>query len=271
MTDHYAVFGNPIAHSRSPFIHQRFAEDTAQDLVYTAETAPLDGFADAAARFFADGGRGCNVTVPFKLDAATFADDLTDAAGRAGAVNTLIRTERGLLGDNTDGIGLVRDLGTHCGVALRAARVLVLGAGGAVRGVLQPILAQQPAQVVIANRSADKAEKLAAAFADLGPITACPLDAPATQDFDVVINGTSSGLSGDVPALAPQCVRGAVSYDMVYAHAATPFQAWSRTNGARAAFDGLGMLVEQAAESFERWRGVRPETARVRAALRAAL
>ncbi|MEM7378526.1 MAG: shikimate dehydrogenase [Pseudomonadota bacterium] len=271
MTDRYAVFGNPIAHSRSPFIHQRFAEATAQDMVYTAETAPLDSFAFAAERFFADGGRGCNVTVPFKLDAAALASELTDAAERAGAVNTLIRSARGLVGDNTDGIGLVRDLVTHCGVALHAARVLVLGAGGAVRGVLQPVLAERPAQVVIANRSADKAEKLAAAFADLGTIEACALDGIPMSNFDVVINGTSSGLSGDVPAIVPRCVQGAVSYDMVYARAATPFQDWSRAHGARVAFDGLGMLVEQAAESFERWRGVRPDTAAVYSSLRAAL
>lgn len=270
MTDRYCVFGNPVAHSKSPAIHTAFAEQTGEAIEYTAIAAPLDDFSGAWRRFVAEGGRGANVTVPFKEEAFRLCDTLSQRARRAGAVNTLILGGNGATyGDTTDGVGLVRDLKRH-GVALAGARVLVLGAGGAVRGVLEPLLAEGPVSVRVANRTAGKAEALAADFSELGQITGGGFDAVVGQ-FEVVINGTSASLTGDLPPLpeglfAPE----ATAYDMMYGAEPTVFLRWAAERGARPV-DGLGMLVEQAAESFFQWRGKRPDTAPVGESLRKAL
>lgn len=268
MTDRYAVFGNPIAHSKSPQIHRWFAEQTAQDIRYDALLAPLDGFASTVRAFFST-GQGANVTLPFKEEAYRLADELTDRARCAGAVNTLKRLSDGrLLGDNTDGAGLVADLNS-AGFPLTGQRLLILGAGGAVRGVLAPLLAQQPALLIIANRTEDKAVQLAEAFSRLGPIQAMGFSA-LHQPFDLIINGTSSSLSGERPAIAESCIQSGHTrcYDMMYGKEPTVFNQWATQLGAAQTLDGLGMLVEQAAEAFWLWRGVRPNTAPVRTELR---
>lgn len=272
MTDFYCVFGNPVAHSKSPVIHAAFAELTGQVIRYEARLAPLEDFAGSLRAFRGEGGRGCNITVPFKEQAWALAEVRSPRAEKAGAVNTLLwgKDDR-LYGDNTDGVGLVRDLRQNAGVALAGKRVLVLGAGGAVRGVLSPLLAEQPAQVVVANRTAARAETLAALFADEGVVTACGFEALAGRQFDVVINGTSASLQGDLPPLPDGMLApGALAYDMMYGAEPTVFLRWAAQQGA-ATRDGLGMLVEQAAEAFFLWRQVRPSTAPVLAALRAAL
>ncbi|HLS97657.1 MAG: shikimate dehydrogenase [Porticoccaceae bacterium] len=271
MTDRYAVFGNPVAHSRSPDIHARFAAATGQDLVYDRQLVALGGFASAARAFFTAGGKGLNVTLPFKEDAFSFADTLSPRARRAGAVNTLALRGEAVLGDNTDGAGLVRDIRANLGWELAGRRVLVLGAGGAVRGVLAPLLAEGPARLVIANRTLARAAELATAFADLGPVAGGGFAELDGQTFDLVINGTSASLAGDLPPLPEGLLApGARCYDMMYGKAPTVFMAWAADRGAVVA-DGLGMLVEQAAEAFLLWRGVRPETAPVVAWLRAGL
>ena len=266
MTDAYAVFGNPIAHSKSPLIHAAFARQTGQDLVYTARLAPLDGFAGAIEAFRAEGGRGANVTVPFKEQAFALATRRTPRAEAAGAVNTLAFAVDGMLGDNTDGAGLVRDLTANLGFDPAGKRILLMGAGGAARGVILPLLERAPASLYIANRTAEKAEALARDFAagqaKGGGYTGLP------GPFDLVINATSASLAGDLPPL-PETVfaEGALAYDMMYGKD-TPFLAFARARSARVA-DGLGMLAEQAAEAFLLWRGVRPDTAPVLALLRA--
>ena len=257
--DRYGVFGNPIAHSKSPLIHRLFAEQTGQALTYEALLAPLDDFAGFARAFFRN-GLGGNVTVPFKEEAFRLADTLTARAQRAGAVNTLKKLDDGrLLGDNTDGAGLVRDLTHNAGVALRGQRILILGAGGAVRGILEPFLAERPAELLIANRTPAKAEALAEVFADLGPLRACGFDY-AGEPFDLIVNGTSSSLAGDVPPIDPHLIRPGhtLCYDMMYGARPTAFNQWAADHGA-VTRDGLGMLVEQAAEAFFLWRGVRPQ------------
>lgn len=271
MTDHYAVFGNPIAHSKSPQIHHWFAKQTAQDLDYQALLAPLEGFPEAARAFFCE-GLGANVTVPFKEQAAELVDRLTPRAQRAGAVNTLKRDLDGsLLGDNTDGAGLVMDLRNNHQVQLQEREILILGAGGAVRGVLAPLLAEQPARLVIANRTRERAERLAELCGDLGVVTAVSLEElPHVGNFDVVINGTSASLSGSLPPLPDSILRlgRSLCYDMMYGKELTPFNLWAESRGAARTLDGLGMLVEQAAEAFQLWRGIRPDTEAVRAELR---
>lgn len=265
----YAVFGNPIAHSQSPFIHGQFAAQTGQLLTYEALLAPLDDFAGSLQAFFAEGGCGANITVPFKEQAFALADELSERARRAGAVNTLIRLEDGRIrGDNTDGAGLVNDL-LQQGVQLAGQRILLLGAGGAVRGVLEPLLAQQPAEVCIANRTVEKAEQLAREFADLGPVVACGydwIDAPS----DLIINGTSASLQGELPPLAPSLVKSGhtTCYDMMYGKNTTAFNHWAENLGAARTLDGLGMLVGQAAEAFYLWTGQRPDSGPVMQALR---
>ena len=259
--DRYAVIGNPVAHSKSPAIHSRFAEQTGQAMRYDTWLAPLGEFERSAREFFANAA-GANVTVPFKEDAFRFADELTERARRAGAVNTLKKREDGtFLGDNTDGAGLVRDLTVNAGLSLTGKRILILGAGGAVRGVLEPILAERPAALVIANRTESKAIQLAREFAALGMIEAVAFNLEA-EPFDLIINGTAASLSGDVPPITPTLVRAGVTvtYDMMYSKEPTPFCCWSTTHGAVQALDGLGMLVEQAAEAFYLWRGIRPES-----------
>ncbi|POA57821.1 MULTISPECIES: shikimate dehydrogenase [unclassified Pseudomonas] len=267
--DQYVVFGNPIGHSKSPLIHRLFAEQTGQQLEYATLLAPLDDFAGTARRFFAH-GRGANVTVPFKEEAYRLCDSLTRRAQRAGAVNTLCKQADGsLLGDNTDGAGLVRDLRVNAGVGLKGKRILLLGAGGAVRGALEPLLAEQPASVVIANRTVEKAEQLAAAFADLGPVSASGYDW-LEESVDLIINATSASLSGELPAISGSLVEPGrtVCYDMMYGKEPTTFCRWASAQSAVQVLDGLGMLAEQAAEAFFLWRGVRPDSAPVLAELR---
>ena len=272
MTDRYAVFGNPIAHSKSPQIHAAFAAATAQDLRYEALLAPLDGFAGAVADFVAAGGRGANVTVPFKEEAFRLATRLSPRAARAGAVNTLVFSDAGMLGDNTDGAGLVHDIMRNLTVDLAGKRILLLGAGGAARGVIQPLLAEAPAALHIANRSADKAVALAQAFADLAAVSGGSFSDLAGLQFDVVINATSASLAGEpLPLPTGLFAPGCLAYDMMYGKGETHFLAQARLAGAARCADGLGMLAEQAAEAFLVWRGVRPATAGVLATLRAAL
>jgi shikimate dehydrogenase len=267
--DRYAVFGNPIAHSRSPLIHRLFAEQTGERLDYQALLAPLDDFAGCLRAFFVE-GHGANVTLPFKEQAWALADQLSERAHRAGAVNTLQKQEDGrLYGDNTDGAGLLRDLRLNAGLELCGKRVLLLGAGGAVRGILAPLLQQGPELLVIANRTQAKAEHLAAQFADLGPVSACALSS-LDGPLDLIVNGTSASLSGSLPALPGSLIKAGHTccYDMVYAAQTTPFNQWAAAQGAARTLDGLGMLVEQAAEAFFLWRGVRPDSAAVLAELR---
>ena len=260
--DCYAVFGNPVSHSKSPQIHTLFAEQTKQLLSYTAELAEIGQFKQAVTNFIQNNGKGLNVTVPFKEDAWQAADKHSERARRAGAVNTLIVQADGkLYGDTTDGIGLVRDLTQNHQVTIKDKNVLIIGAGGAVRGVLEAILEQHPASLLIANRTKQKALQLAEDFSGLGNISGCGLDEILQAKFNVVINGTSASLHGDLPPI-PGTVfsTDACSYDMMYAAQSTPFMQWSADNGAKKIFDGLGMLVEQAAESFYLWRDVKPET-----------
>lgn len=269
MPDRYAVIGNPIAHSKSPDIHARFAAQTGQDLVYERLLAPLDGFTQTVRDLMRQGGKGANVTVPFKLDAYALASSRTERAQAAGAVNTLKFEGEKIIGDNTDGIGLVADIVHNAGIAMRGKRVLLLGAGGAARGVILPILNQQPAELAIANRTVAKAKELAWRFAQQGPVSACAFDA-LQAPFDIVINATSASLTEDVPPVAPAVFDRAFAYDMMYGKGPTVFMRAAARYGA-AVRDGLGMLVEQAAESFFVWRGVRPDTAPVFAELRAKL
>ena len=264
----YGVVGHPVAHSRSPFIHAIFARQAAQNMVYRLhDIAPADlqGF---VTDFWQRGGKGLNVTVPHKIAACGLVGTLSERATRAGAVNTLLMDAGGITGDNTDGAGLVRDLTENLKVVLNGARILVVGSGGAARGAIAPLLDQSPALIVIAGRSAGSAVGLARKFASLGPVQGCGLDAIAARAFDVVINATSAGLAGETPALPARVIDPAtLCYDMSYARAGTSFLKWAREQGCERTAQGWGMLVEQAAESFELWRGVRPATAPVLAAL----
>jgi shikimate dehydrogenase len=266
--ERYAVFGHPIHHSKSPFIHTLFARQTNQDIIYTAEQPPIDGFQSAVDNFFSQGGKGCNVTVPFKEEAYQFANQLTNRAELAGAVNTLKKLDDGgVLGDNTDGAGLVQDLLAHQ-VPLKDMRILVIGAGGATRGVIQPLIEQLPAEIVITNRTHSKALTLASKFIELGPVQATAMDKLSTP-FDIVINATSASLEGQLPAVSPDIFHGwSVAYDMMYGKGKTVFNQWAIEQGCAHAYDGLGMLVGQAAESFMLWRGIRPGTRQVLSELR---
>ncbi len=270
--DRYAVFGNPIAHSKSPFIHARFAAQTGQAMQYEALLAPLDGFAGAVEAFRQGGGRGANVTVPFKLEAHAMADRLSERARAAGAANTLIFGDGFVMADNTDGVGLMRDL-AWLGCPVEGRRVLLLGAGGAARGAVLPLCEAGPAELVIANRTADKAHALAGIFTSALPaIRACGFEALVGGAFDVVINATAASLSNAAPTLPTGVyAEGAFAYDMMYGRDESAFMRLAREQGAARCVDGLGMLVEQAAESFFLWRGVRPDTAPVREFLRAQL
>ena len=266
----YVVIGNPVAHSLSPEIHALFARETGEAIEYGRLLVAPGEFAERAREFFAGGGSGANVTLPFKVDAFALADRRSERAALAGAANFLMRREGELHADNTDGAGLVADLTRNLGVALRDARVLLVGAGGAARGVVAPILAQSPARLVIANRGVERARALAARFSALGPVEACALDAIPAAAFDVVLNATSTSTHGEKLALRDDLLAGAsLAYDMAYGPAARGFVEHARALGTRAS-DGLGMLVEQAAESFALWRGKRPSTAPVLARLRAA-
>lgn len=267
----YCVFGNPVGHSKSPRIHALFAVQTGEPVRYEARLAPRDGFADSVTAFIDEGGRGANVTVPFKEEAFRLCTALSERARLAGAVNTLSFADGRILGDNTDGAGLVRDLVSNLNQPLAGRRILLLGAGGAARGALGPLLDAKPAALVIANRSATRADDLAQAFSAHGPVRACRYAELAGTGFDVVINATSASLGGEVPPL-PEGVFSAtaLAYDMMYAKDDTAFLAHARRRGVPRLADGLGMLVEQAAEAFFVWRGVRPQTAPVLAALRGA-
>jgi shikimate dehydrogenase len=267
--DQYGVVGHPINHSWSPFIHGLFAKQTDQSLVYRLYDIAPEDFRVQVLEFFTSGGRGLNVTVPHKEAAAELANELTARADRAGAVNTLILSdENSLLGDNTDGHGLVTDLRKNLGFAITNQRILILGAGGATRGVVEPLLGLGPTELVIANRSPLRAVNLASLFSDLGPVRGCGFDQVGDEPFDLVINATAAGLAGSVPDVSPSVIAShTVCYDMSYSKSATPFVTWAVEHGCARAHKGWGMLVEQAAESFTLWRGVRPDTEPVLAAL----
>ena len=264
MTDKYCVFGNPISHSKSPIIHAAFARQTGQDIEYRAILAPTDGFADAVDAFIAEGGKGANVTLPFKQEAYQLATRLTLRAEQAGAVNTLVFKADEVVGDNTDGVGLLRDIMITLNYPIRGKRILLLGAGGAARGVVGPLLGEQPESLTIANRTVVRARSLAEHFASTGPVTGCGYDELAGRQFDIVINATSASLSGTMPPLPNGIFApGSLAYKMMYGLGDTPFRAFAREQGAGMISEGLGMLLEQAAESFFVWRGVRPDCAPV--------
>ncbi len=269
-TDYYAVIGHPITHSLSPLIHQQFAEQTDQNLIYQAIESPLDTFPEMVEQFRQAGGRGLNVTVPFKQQAWEISYQRSEVAERAGAVNTLWFDDRDQIrGDNTDGCGLVRDILINYQQAITGKRLLILGAGGAVRGVLEPLLKENPDTCVIANRTLSRAEELVGLFSDLGDLSAVAYSDLAGSSFDMVINGTSASLQGTLPPLPENILtKEAVCYDMMYAKKPTAFVKWGLDGGAKLSVDGLGMLVEQAAESFFIWRGIRPETSSVISLLR---
>lgn len=269
MSDTYAVFGNPIVQSKSPAIHRQFCEQTGEDMTYTKQLVEEGEFTNAANAFFKEGGHGLNITAPFKQDAFAYATVLTERAQRAGAVNLLTRQVDGsVTGDTTDGIGMINDM-LNLGWELSGKRVLVLGAGGAVRGVLEPLLAQNPGELCIANRTASKAEELARDFHELGSVCGSALEALMGKQFDVVINGTSASLHGNLPPLPDDLLAAdAACYDMMYAAEPTIFMRWATEHGAAKVADGLGMLVGQAAESFYAWRHIRPEVVPVITQLR---
>ena len=267
----YAVMGNPVAHSKSPRIHVLFAHQFKHHIEYTAIQVDEGGFAQAVEQFRANGGAGLNVTVPFKQEAYRLATHRSERANTAQAVNTLrFEPDGGLFGDNTDGAGLVHDLEKNLGVQLKDKRILILGAGGAVRGVLQPLLHRHPALLVIANRTVSKARDLAGEFAHYGKIEASGFRELKGRHFDIVINGTAASLKGQVPPLPDNLfTTRALAYDMMYGDKSKPFLDWAAVHGAEQVVDGLGMLVEQAAESYLIWHGVRPDTKLVIERLRA--
>ena len=268
--DQYCVFGHPIEHSRSPFIHQMFAQQTKQQLSYEKKWVELDGFTQVITDFIAKGGKGANVTVPFKEQALQICDQLSQAAKRAGAVNTLSFIDGKILGDNTDGIGLVQDL-LRNNIMLNNRRILLLGAGGAAKGVILPLLAENPANIVIANRTVNKAKQLCQQFTGRR-LLGCGFDDISSQHFDIIINATSASLTGTFPDISAQLIHTKMTcYDMVYSKELTPFLQWAKAQGAAKVFDGLGMLVGQASVSFNIWRHVTPDVETVINALRAEL
>jgi shikimate dehydrogenase len=256
--DQYRVFGNPIAQSRSPYIHLAFAKATGQHLNYKSQLVEYDEFYSSVNNFIAEKGKGANVTAPFKEEALVIADVLSERAQLAGAVNTLTFKNDKIYGDNTDGEGLVQDLLRHK-IELQASKILLLGAGGAAKGVLLPLLAQNPASITIANRTISKAEALIDKFND-NRLNAKGFEQTVNQEFDVIINATSASLSGSLPDIPSSIISSkVVCYDMVYSKELTPFLTWAKEQGATTVIDGLGMLVGQAAVSFAVWRGVKPE------------
>ncbi len=262
--DHYAVIGNPVAHSKSPLIHSEFSRQTRQDVRYEAILAPIDGFSATVADFRQRGGKGLNVTVPFKLEAFGIATRLTGRAEAAQAVNTLVLEGDAILGDNTDGAGLVRDIVANLGFALAGKRVLLIGAGGAARGVIMPLLEREPRMLAIANRTQERACGLQQRFAGFGNIVAIDYTDLHGEQFDLVINATSASPKGELPPLPNGIFSGkSLAYDMMYGSGHTPFLQFAKMQGLARLADGIGMLVEQAAESFFVWRGIRPETAAV--------
>ena len=268
MTDQYAVMGNPISHSKSPKIHTLFAQQTNQDLQYTAIEVPLDQFNVAVDSFVKNNGRGLNITVPFKQQAWELVDSQSERARRAQAVNTIIVNPDGSLsGDNIDGLGIVADISVNHALDIQGLNILIIGAGGAVRGILEPLISHKPSSLHIVNRTLSNAQELAASFNDLYKIDTSSFEQLADKilsnktSFDLIINGSSASLSGELPPLPDNILMpGGCCYDMMYSDNATVFTAWALNQGASLALDGLGMLVEQAAESFRLWRGVRPDT-----------
>lgn len=270
--DRYAVLGQPVSHSRSPRIHRLFAEQTHQSLTYEAIEVAPEQLASTVAEFFDRGGAGLNITVPHKLSAYALAGRLSARAQRAGAINTLLGEPggRALIGDNTDGAGLVRDLQFNLKAQVRGQRVLVLGAGGATRGILGPLLDLKPADLCLINRSPERALALAQLFADLGAVRAATVAELAGTRWDLILNATSASLSGELPQLSAELLApGCLCYDLAYGRGATAFMRWAQNHGAAHTASGLGMLIEQAAEAFQIWRGVRPDTGPVRALLMA--
>lgn len=262
--DDYAVMGNPISHSKSPSIHTFFAEQTKQSILYTAIHVDIGGFKQAVGNFSAAGGKGLNITVPFKQEAWELVTERSERAERAGAVNTIKIEDNKLFGDNTDGVGLVNDLTINHSIELKDKNILLMGAGGAARGVLIPLLKQKPSSLFIANRTPDKAKDLADDFSDAGNVSGGGYDAIADLKFDIVINATAASLQGDLPPLPNSLLNdNACCYDMMYSAKPTPFMKWATNHNADKVLDGLGMLVEQAAESFHIWRSVKPETKKV--------
>ncbi len=270
--DDYAVMGNPISHSKSPSIHTLFAEQTQQSVLYTAIHVDLGGFKQAVGNFVASGGKGLNITVPFKQEAWELVSSRSERAERAGAVNTIKIENDQLFGDNTDGVGLVNDLTINHGIELKNKNILLMGAGGAARGVLVPLLKQNPSSLFIVNRTLDRAKDLALDFFDVGNVQGGGYDAIAELKFDIVINATAASLQGELPPLPDTLLNDNAScYDMMYAAKPTPFMLWATEHNAVKVLDGLGMLVEQAAESFYIWRNIKPETKNVIEKLRAEL
>jgi shikimate dehydrogenase len=270
MTDRYAVIGNPIGFTKSPFIHGTFASATGQDISYEAIEGPIGGFAERVDQFRAEGARGLNITAPFKLDAFAYATELSESAQQAGAVNCLKFEGDRIMAENFDGFGLVRDITLNLGVNMTGRRVLMLGAGGAARGALLPFLRQEPSELVLVNRTLSKAVALAEEFAGRGPLIVSGYAelADLAEGYDVVVNATSASLRGEMPPLPGNVLRGAeLAYELAYGKGLTPFLHAARAAGVAKLADGVGMLVEQAAEAFAWWRGVRPSTAEVIAKL----
>ena len=269
MTDAYGLFGYPVHHSWSPFIHGMFARQTAQDMTYRLYESAPERFRSDVLEFFSHGGRGLNVTLPHKRAAADLVNELTPRAERADAVNTIVRRDELLLGDNTDGAGLLADLVGNMKLSWKSPRILVLGAGGAARGAMEPLLSLAPRLLVIANRTAERAQALALEFAELGEVRGCEFSRLEHQRFDLIVNATAASLRGEAPLIPIDVVDSMTTcYDMAYGVGDTPFVAWARRLGAGRAEQGWGMLVEQAAEAFQLWRGVRPDTAPVLEGLR---
>lgn len=262
ISDHYAVFGHPIKHSKSPRIHRLFAKQTQQDITYNTQDVPAETFEEAIALFFQQGGKGLNCTVPLKELAWQRADKLSERAQLSKAVNTLALQQDGtILGDNTDGLGLVADLTINHSISLSNSRILILGAGGASRGIITPLMEKSPKQLVIANRTVSKAITLSHEFAELGDISGCGYDEIKNNQFDLILNATSASLTGKLPPLDDKLLaENGCCYDLAYGNEPTAFVEWGVAHGAEKSLDGLGMLVEQAAEAFYIWRGVRPET-----------
>lgn len=263
--DRYGVMGYPVSHSRSPVIHRLFALQTGHDLQYELLQVSPENLETAIRQFQRTGGKGLNITVPHKAAVTRLVDHMSERASTAGAINTIAFRGGEMYGDNTDGIGLLRDLGVNLGINLEGANILILGAGGATRGIIGPLLEMQPASLRIANRTLDKAQELVAQYETQGPISACRFNVvPVTEPYDLIINATSAGLSGDTPPYPEAAVSAnTICYDLSYGLNPTPFSVWAREHGAAKSFMGWGMLVEQAAESFKLWRGVRPDTAPV--------
>jgi shikimate dehydrogenase len=270
MPDAYALFGYPVQHSWSPFIHGMFARQTAQDMAYRLIESPPERFRSDVLEFFSSGGRGINVTLPHKPAAADLVNELTPRAQRADAVNTIVRRDETLIGDNTDGAGLLVDLTRNLRLNWKSPRILLLGAGGAARGAVEPLMSLGPELLVIANRSIARAQLLASEFAEFGELRGCEFAGIEHRPFDLIVNATAASLRGEVPLIPIDVVDSRTTcYDMAYGVGDTPFVAWAKRLGAARAEQGWGMLVEQAAEAFHLWRGVRPDTAPVLEVLRA--